>query len=68
MCRMDEYQVVTSLLDESDDGLSTLSEVEVNSSIDSSILDDKDGDSQMTCQSVLDVAKQMTTLVAGYDE
>ena len=64
---MDEYQA-TTILDASDDGLSTLSEVEVNSSIDSSILDDKDGDSQMTCQSVLDAAKQMTTLVAGYDE
>ena len=64
---MDEYQA-TTLLDASDDGLSTLSEVEVNSSIDSSILDDKDGDSQMTCQSVLDAAQQMTTLVAGYDE
>ena len=67
MCRMDEYQA-TTLLDASDDGHLSTSEVEVNSSINSSILDDKDGDSQMTCQSVLDAAKQMTTLVAGYDE
>ena len=47
----------------SDDDHSSTSEVEANSSVHASILDDMDGESEMTCQTVLEAASQLDNLV-----
>ena len=63
MCRMTEFRKEDSLLNASDEDRLSTSEVEADSSIDASLLDDMDGEAEMQCLTVIEAATQLDNLV-----
>ena len=63
MYRMTEFRKEDSLLTASDEDRLSTSEVEADSSIDTTLLDDMDGEAEMQCLTVIEAATQLDNLV-----